>query len=87
MAGWRVSIEEKADGYTLVWFDDTPGGSSQFLRTFSSWNDALDEIESVRARYVEDYASPAKIETPERADPEIETPEKPARSTRVKKSA
>lgn len=87
MAGWRVSIEEKADGHTLVWFDDAPGGSSQVLRTFASWDEAVDEIEGVRARYVEEYTLPAEVETPERDEPEIETPEKPARSTRARKSA
>lgn len=83
MAGWRVSIEEKADGYVLLWYSDAPGGSSQILRTFDSWDEAIGELESVRAGYVEEYRTPAEVETPEKPEPAVETPEKPSRSTKA----
>jgi len=86
MAGWRVSIEEKGDGHTLVWYNDAPGSSSLILRTFDSWDEAIDDLEGVRAQYVEEYAPLAvEAETPEKLDPDVETPEKKSAALKAAK--
>lgn len=90
MAGWRVSIEEKVDGHTLVWYNDAPGGSSQILRTYDSWDEAVEALNAVRAEYVEEYSGLSELtdapETPEKPDPEVETPEKSTKGARPKKA-